>query len=113
MKRRRFLLPVLAATLLLVAGGCVHLSQVQPTPRPKVYQAQGEAKALVKRFVPAFLVHNYGQAYNRIGRPVASRDDTGQEVISMDTSRPAVYWRVVKFQTAKGSYTSSHPISSN
>jgi hypothetical protein len=83
----------------------MHLSRVEPAARPAMYQPQGQTPDLVRRFAPAFLVHNHGQEYNRIGRPVASLDPAGQEVIRMDTSRPAVYWRVVPFQTSRGRYT--------
>ncbi|MEW5911941.1 MAG: hypothetical protein AB1814_05250 [Thermodesulfobacteriota bacterium] len=101
---RRCLLLILAA-LCLAASGCMHLSRVEPGARPALYQAQGPAPELVRRFAPAFLVNNFHQQHNRIGRPVASRDQAGQEVIRMDPSRPAVYWRVANFQTPRGRYT--------
>ncbi len=104
MNSRQFTTLVLSIAL-LAASGCMQLSQVVPAERPKVYQAQGSAQALVERFAPVFLVQNYHQTYNRIGSPVASRDEQGEEVITMDTTRPAMYWRVVKFKTARGDYT--------
>jgi hypothetical protein len=104
MKARPIIVPVLAAVL-LAATGCMQLARVQPVERPKLYQASGQARALVQRFAPAFLVQNYHQPHNRIGRAQASLDDQGYDQISMDTTRPAVYWRVVKFHTARGAYT--------
>ncbi|MBU1276582.1 MAG: hypothetical protein KJ720_14500 [Proteobacteria bacterium] len=90
---------------LLMGLGCMHLKQVSPAPGPQnLYQPQ-DGPALARLFAPAFLIHGWDRAYNRIGRPVASRDAQGFEQIVMDPARPAIYWRAVPFKTARGSYT--------
>ncbi len=90
---------------LLALAGCLHLKQVTPGPGPRhLYPPQGGPEE-ARRLAPAFLIHGWEQSYNRIGRPVASRDAQGFEQIDMDPARPALYWRAVPFQTARASYT--------
>ncbi|MCB2191431.1 MAG: hypothetical protein KQI62_07695 [Deltaproteobacteria bacterium] len=91
--------------VLLMGLGCMHLKQVSPGPGPKeLYQPKGGSGA-VQGLAPAFVIHGWDQAYNRIGSPQASLDDQGLEQIAMDPARPAMYWRAVPFKTAKGAYT--------
>ncbi|MCB2228496.1 MAG: hypothetical protein KQH53_17580 [Desulfarculaceae bacterium] len=98
---------ILAALLLaaLLAGGCMHLTRVEPGARPmEAYQGVGGPE-LAKRFAPLIVAHGWKQSYNRIGKPVASLDPQGQEQIRMDPAQPAMYWRAVAFSTPKGDYT--------
>lgn len=101
--RRLAALALLAALTLL--GGCLHLKEPDPLQAPLVYQPQGPAPAQVLAWAPAFLVHNPQDAYNRIGRPLASRDPQGGEQVRVDPEQPAIYYQAQPFQTAKGSYT--------
>lgn len=91
--------------VLLMGLGCMHLRQVTPGSGPQdLYPPQGGPET-ARRLAPAFLIHGWEQAYNRIGGPVASRDPQGREQIGMDPVRSAMYWRQVAFKTAKAAYT--------
>ena len=61
--------------------------------------------SLLARFAPVFLVENDNIPHNRIGTPVASKDQDGTVHLSIDPDQPALYGQHVPLQTKNGTYT--------
>jgi hypothetical protein len=91
--------------LLLVLSGCAYSQKGIHEPIHMIYLAQGEKDSLISRFAPVFLIYNYQEPYNRIGRPSARFDARGNEKIYVDHEKPVVYSMNRKFSTDKGTYT--------
>lgn len=90
---------------ILAMAGCAHLEHVDTRVKPIAYLPDGRHPELVARFAPVFVVNNPHQGHNRIGKPRAYLDDRGQEIIEIDTSRPAIYYQIERFKTQRASYT--------
>ena len=96
---------ILAVSLLLCAAGCAEGQRLPPEERRTVYIAQGFEGSVLERYAPVFLTHGYGEPYNRIGKPTATMDEHGREQISVDPTRPIMYYLIRTFSTQKGTYT--------
>ena len=96
---------ILAVSLLLCAAGCAEGQRLPPEERRTVYIAQGFEGSVLERYAPVFLTHGYGEPYNRIGKPTATMDEHGREQISVDPTRPIIYYLIRTFSTQKGTYT--------
>jgi len=57
------------------------------------------------RFAPIFISAQTDQSFNRIGKPHAQLDDSGNEVIAVDASQSFVYVDRQPFSTNNGHYT--------
>ncbi len=57
------------------------------------------------RFAPIFLVEDYAQPYNRIGKPSARQDKKGEEDIYVDPATPVYYTETRAWETETGKYT--------
>jgi hypothetical protein len=93
------------ALILLMLSGCAYSQKGIHEPIHTIYLAQGKADSLIRRFAPVFLIYNYREPYNRIGRPSARFDAWGNEQIYVDHDKPAIYYRTRKFATERGTYT--------
>jgi hypothetical protein len=93
------------ALLLLVLSSCAYSQKGIHEPTQAVYVAHKEADSLINRFAPAFLIYNYREPYNRIGRPSARFDARGNEEIYVDHQKPAIYYMRRDFSTERGTYT--------
>ena len=93
------------ALLLLVLSSCAYSQKGIHEPTQAVYVAYKEADSLINRFAPAFLIYNYREPYNRIGRPSARFDARGNEEIYVDHQKPAIYHMRREFSTKRRTYT--------
>jgi len=96
---------ILVVSLLLCSAGCAEQQRLPSEARRTVYVAQGFEGSVVQRYAPVFLTYGYGEPYNRIGKPTASLDKEGRDRISVDPTRPVIYYLVRSFSTQKGTYT--------
>ncbi len=89
---------------ILLLCGCA-----QHVPRPEAPQTlylTESNEQLASRFAPAFLIYDTDQDYNQIGSPAVqqmSGNDMAQ--VYVDHKRPAVFYTIKEFSTAKASYT--------
>ena len=95
----------LAAFLILCFAGCAERQRLPAEEKRTVYVAQGFDGSLLERYAPLFLTYGYGEPYNRIGKPTATLDEGGREGISVDPTRPIIYYLIRTFSTEKGTYT--------
>jgi len=91
--------------VLLALCGCAHHVKVSPESIRTVYAVENKTEDPLPLFAPLFLVNEYKDPYNRIGRPAAVIDKKGREHVCVDTNRPAIYAMVRTFRTDKGEYT--------
>jgi hypothetical protein len=70
-----------------------------------VYAPVSNQHTLTARHAPAFLIYHWDATYNRIGRPSARLERSGDEEIWIDPSRPVIYHQTREFSTPKGIYT--------
>ncbi len=106
--KRRLSIPWTAlgfALILLMLSGCAYSQKGVYDPIHTIYFSHGEADSLIHRFVPVFLIYNYREPHNRIGRPSASFDARGNEKIYVDHEKPAIYHMTRHFSTEKETYT--------
>lgn len=94
----------LVAAILLIAAGCAHHQRLPQETLQAVYAARGDQKSLLVQHAPLFLVHDYRNEYNRIGRPSARYGANGEEDVYVDPRSPVFYFFEQAFTTAKGSY---------
>ena len=95
----------LGAAALLLLTGCAHLRDIRPQDRPALYLPQAGPETALGRLAPAFLVHNPGDDFNRIGAPRAVQDGAGGHYVYVDSDQPAAYAFSREFQTTRGRYT--------
>lgn len=93
------------AFILALLLGCSYPRKATREMEHAVYSVRTGQNELAARFSPLFLVENFGETYNRIGQPAARLDEEGKEQIYIDPRRPAVYYMVRHFSTAKGQFT--------
>jgi len=92
--------------LLLVSPGCAFIDTgPSPISTPATAYIPARGSSLLARFAPVFLVENDHIPHNRIGTPVAWKDQEGTVHISIDPDQPAFYTQQVPFQTDNGTYT--------
>jgi hypothetical protein len=91
--------------VLLMLSGCAYSQKGIHEPIHTVYMSHGKADSLINRFAPVFLIYNYREPYNRIGRPSARFDARGNENIFVDHEKPSIYYMTRDFSTERGSYT--------
>ena len=95
----------LTALLLFLVAGCAHHVPIATDSKQALYMAAENGEDSLHRFAPVFRVYDYHHRYNRIGRPVAKREEDGRERITIDADQPTIYFEKRPFSTAKGSYT--------
>jgi len=89
--------------LLVALSACARPPQ-KPSPHESlVYEPPGDS-LLLERFAPLFFVENAGEPYNRIGRPSAFPDASGER-IAVDPDTAVLYAGVRRFTTATAVYT--------
>ncbi len=76
-----------------------------PVTTPATAYIPARGSSLLARFAPVFLIENDHLAYNRIGTPIAWKDQEGTVHLSIDPDQPALYGQQVSFQTERGTYT--------
>ena len=105
--KRKITLPVRIglALMLLMLSGCAYSQKGIHEPIHTVYVSQGKADSRIKRFAPVFLIYNYREPHNRIGRPSARFDARGNEKIFVDPEKPCIYYMTKDFATDRGTYT--------
>lgn len=92
--------------LLLVLPGCAVIDTgPSPISTPATAYIPARGSSLLARFAPVFLVEDDHIPHNRIGTPVACKDQEGTVHISIDPDQPAFYTQQVPFQTGNGTYT--------
>jgi hypothetical protein len=96
---------ILTVSLLICAAGCAEGQRLPPEEKRTVYVAQGFEGSVLERYAPVFLTYGYGEPYNRIGKPTAFLDEEDGEQISVDPTRPVIYYLVRTFSTKEGTYT--------
>ena len=89
----------------LVCSGCVYHAAIPEEKIKWIYTTEIREDDPVARLAPVFLTHNHRNDYNRIGRPTAEYDNSGQEKIHVDINEPVIYCRVNPFTTSRGTYT--------
>lgn len=105
-KRKTSLRPSIGfALVLLMLSGCAYSQKGMHEPIHTIYLSNGEANSLINRFAPAFLIYNYHEPHNRIGRPSAKFDARGNEKIFVDHEKPSIYYMARDFSTDRGTYT--------
>ncbi len=97
---------IFSALLLLVLPGCA-LIDAGPSPviTPATAYIPARGPSLLARFAPVFLVENDQIPHNRIGTPIAWKDQGGAIRLSINPDQPAIYSQQISFQTGKGIYT--------
>lgn len=95
----------LVVLMIFLAPGCAEFQKLPTEERRTIYVAQGFEGTVVERHAPLFIAYGYGEPYNRIGKPTAILDDERREVISVDPTRPLIYYLVRTFATEKSTYT--------
>ena len=99
--------------LLLILPGCapLHVDPVSlSTPATAYVPRSGGSETppsprYLTRFAPVFLVEDNHIPHNRIGAPIAWKDQGGAVRISIDPDQAALYSEQSSFQTEKGTYT--------
>jgi hypothetical protein len=92
--------------LILSLSGCMHYTRIGPQAKPLVAAPGGGADMLIKRFAPAFLIHNPHQEHNLIGRPQAIKGTGGKDdTIYVNPDHPVIYYETHGFETPNGKYT--------
>lgn len=89
----------------LVPAGCAHHAKIPHEKVHSVYTVQDSKNSPAAYHAPLFLVNDYRNSSNRIGRPSAKYDEAGNEQIYIDTDRPVMYHMVRNFETDKDNYT--------
>lgn len=97
----------------LLFTGCAHYVRIDTAHKPAAYMAgddsaldgQQSDRELLRRFCPVFVTPNPETPFNRIGTPEALLDKEGNEEISINPDRPAIYAMVRRFETPKDHYT--------
>ncbi|MCA1765625.1 MAG: hypothetical protein LC633_05175 [Desulfobulbaceae bacterium] len=90
--------------LALFAGGCSLLTTTPTESRQSLYVPERN-DTILNRYAPVFLVEENRKNYNRIGTPAARLDDSGEEVIYVDTGEASVYAMTQEFATDRDGYT--------
>lgn len=86
-------------------SGCAFHEKIPAEAIHKIYMVQTKKDNPATHFAPVFLVYNYQNIYNRIGRPSAIYDECGREQIYVDAKVPVIYYKINRFKTGKGVYT--------
>ena len=91
---------------LLTITGCAFIDAGHsPISTPATAYIPARGPSLLARFAPVFLVENDHIPHNRIGSPIAWKDQEGTIHLSIDPDQPALYSQQIPFQTPKGTYT--------
>lgn len=99
-------LPNFSLVFLLVLTGCaVTETNLSPIKAPASAYITALSPSLAARFSPAFLVEDNHIPHNRIGTPIAWKDQEGAVHLSIDPDQPALYSQQISFQTRNGTYT--------
>lgn len=77
----------------------------EPADELLAYVPSGESDDIVQRFAPVVVVASPRFSYNQIGSPSVTVDALGEEHVSIDTDKPAIYVQKQSFQTEKAGYT--------
>lgn len=85
--------------------GCAEYRPLPEETRPAVDVPGHMPDKLVERWAPAFLIYDYADNYNRIGRPSVRRTAGGNAEVWIDTQHPTIYTLKRAFSTPKGIYT--------
>jgi hypothetical protein len=91
--------------IVLMLAGCAYSQKGIHEPIHTGYMSHGDTDSLISRFAPLFLIYNYPESYNRIGRPSARFDTRGNEKIFVDHEKPSIYYMTSDFSTERGTYT--------
>lgn len=87
----------------LILSSCAQYTPVAPTDKTALYLAPAfESTAAFP--LPAFLVREPEQSFNKIGIPRVDRSEGGEPQISIDPETSAIFWESQGFETAKGRY---------
>ncbi|MDP3694813.1 MAG: hypothetical protein Q8R42_01715 [Desulfocapsaceae bacterium] len=99
-------LQIFTVFFLLTMTGCAHRDAgPSPISNTATVYIPTRGSSLLARFAPVFLVDDDHIPHNRIGTPIAQKDQEGTVHISIDPDQPALYGQQFPFQTAKETYT--------
>lgn len=99
------LLQRLGMVFLLTITGCAFIDAPSPSKAPVNAYIPALDSSLSARFAPVFLIEDNHIPHNRIGTPVARKDQEGTVHISIDPDQPAIYTQHMPFQTERQTYT--------
>jgi hypothetical protein len=106
MKNIAKIMHIFNALLLLALPGCAFIDAgPSPVITPATAYIPARSPSLLARFAPVFLVENDQIPHNRIGTPIAWKDQGGTIRLSINPDQPAIYSQQISFQTGKGAYT--------
>lgn len=90
--------------LLLILTSCAKQPNLSETSRYLTVTAADEDN-LLSRHLPVFLIEDPQEGYNLPGTPEASVNPDGQEQVSVNPARTAIYTREQRFRTNQGTYS--------
>lgn len=99
-------LPNFSLFLLVSLTGCA-FTDTNPSPikAPASVYIPAPGPSLPARLSPAFLIEDNHIPHNRIGTPIAWKDQEGAVHLSINPDQPALYSQQISFQTRNGTYT--------
>lgn len=102
---KRYLILALIGGVVFFSIGCAHHIPIAKDTRQVLYLAESSGADLINQFAPVFRVYDYQDRFNRIGRPMAEKDQSGKEKIDIDTDRPTYFVEKRVFTTTRDNYT--------
>ena len=103
-KREKYIWIAVWIVLVLVQG-CAYHRPLPEEPFLNAYVAQGPEPSEAVRWAPVFIVHEYAERYNRIGRPTVRQEADKSQEVFVDPEYPTIYFMQRQFTTQRGSYT--------
>ncbi len=90
--------------LIFLSFGCAHHKKIPYEPSLSVYTASDGPGSLLLNHAPFFLAYDFQNRYNRIGRPRAEKDKSGEIKVWVDPDEPVIYGKERDFSTGRGNY---------
>ena len=104
--RTRSILRLLALiAVFLSIAACAHNYPVASDQPTGVYAIKTGENAEFEKYAPVFVVPEFNDNFNRIGKPVLVQSESGKDKVTIDASNPVVYTMKRTFTTDRGIYT--------
>jgi hypothetical protein len=100
-----FRLYTLLFVFLVLVSGCAHHKRLPLESSLTIYAAKDHSDSLLTKYAPLFLVYDFQNSYNRIGKPEAKKNEDGRINVFIDSEKPVIFTLERKFSTSRNSYT--------
>jgi hypothetical protein len=87
----------------LILSSCAQYTPLSPAEKTALYLAPG-FESTTDFPLPAFLIREPEQSFNKIGVPRIDRSLGGDPRIFIDHQTPGIFWEKQEFETARGRY---------